>query len=527
MITRRLTLGGLAAGGAATAAGLFPNLAVAQGAAPVVHTAHGPVVGARDQGVLVFKGVRYGADTTGRRFEAPRAPERSDRPVEALDYGASSPQRGNDPNQSEDCLFLNVWTPAADGEKRAVMFYIHGGAYSGGSGSSPLTDGTNLAKRGDVVVVSINHRLNLFGYGYLARLAQGFDVSGNAGQLDIILALQWVKANIAAFGGDPDRVMVFGQSGGGAKIATLMGTPAAEGLFHRAISMSGQQVTASGPINATKRTQALLRTLNLTDEQAGQLKALPAAQVLEAMGRTEDPVLGYGGLYFGPVWDDQVLFRHPFYPDAHPQGVPIPFIIGNTHDETLAFMGGDAANRNLTWDTLPGRMGYSALRIDVAPETVIAAYRKMKPDWTPDQVLIGATTAGRSWRAAVIEAEERARSTNPAWVYQFDFPTLRADGQAGAGHGSDIAHAFDTVAAGRRGGPESPNAAAMTRQLSETFVTFAKTGDPNNPTIPRWDKYELPGRQTMVFNAESHLVNDPRGDERQFFAQVPYIQPGT
>lgn len=526
MLTRReMALGALVGG--VTASGAFPRLAVASGAAPVVRTTNGPVVGARDSGVLAFKGVRYGADTSAYRFEAPRAPQPWTRPVEALDWGPSSPQRGGDADQSEDCLRLNVWTPAADGEKRPIMFWIHGGAYSGGSGSGPLTDGTQLAKRGDVVVVGINHRLNVFGYGYLARLAPGFDVSGNAGQLDIIQALKWVRDNIAAFGGDPDRVMVFGQSGGGAKIATLMGTPAAQGLFHRAVSMSGQQVTASGPMNATRRTQALLRTLDLKDEQASQLKAIPVGRLLEAMGKTEDPVLGYGGLYFGPVWDEQVLFRHPFYPDANLIGVRVPFIIGNCHDETLAFMGGDPANRNLTWETLPGRMGISAMRSDVAPETVIAAYRRMKPNWTPDQVLIGATTAGRSWRAAVIEAEERAVTANPAWVYQFDFPTVRADGQIGAGHGSDIAHVFDTVEAGRRGGPVSPNAAVMTRQMSETFVAFAKTGDPNNAAIPRWDRYEMPRRQTMVFNATSQLVDDPRGDERAFFSQVLYVQPGT
>ncbi|MET0338049.1 MAG: carboxylesterase/lipase family protein [Caulobacter sp.] len=526
MITRRMTLGGLAVGGAATT-GLFPNLAIAQGAAPVVRTTHGPVIGGRDQGVLAFKGVRYGADTTGRRFEAPRAPERWDRPVEALEYGASSPQRGNDPKQSEDCLFLNVWTPAADGEKRPVMFYIHGGAYSGGSGSSPLTDGTSLAKRGDVVVVTINHRLNLFGYAYLDRLAPGFEASGNAGQLDIVLALQWVKANIAAFGGDPDRVMVFGQSGGGAKIATLMATPVADGLFHRAASMSGQQVTASGPLNATMRTRAWLKTLGLTDEQAGQVKTMPAERLIEAMGETEDPILLFGGLYFGPVLDNRTLFRHPFYPDAAPQGVPIPMIIGNTHDETLAFMGGDPANRNLTWETLPARLTPAVMRIDIAPEVVIAEYRKMKPDWTPDQVLIGATTAGRSWRAAVVEAEERAKSANPAWVYQLDFPTRRADGQAGAGHGSDIPLVFDTVPASRGDGPESPGAAGMVRQMSEAFVAFAKTGDPNTAAIPRWDRYELPRRQTMVFNVDSRMVDDPRGDERSFFSRVPYVQPVT
>jgi para-nitrobenzyl esterase len=190
-------------------------------------------------------------------------------------------------------------------------------------------------------------------------------------------------------------------------------------------------------------------------------------------------------------------------------------------------MGGDPANFTLSWDQLPAKLTLANLRVDIDPATVIAQYRRLYPAYSPSDVFFAATTAGRSWRAAVIEAEMRAMSSNPAWVYQFDFPTVRSDGQVGAGHGSDIVHAFDNVEAGRRGGPETPHAAAMTRQMSETFVTFAKTGDPNNATIPRWERYELPRRQTMVFNATSRLVDDPRGDERQFFAKVPYIQPGT
>ncbi|MDP3403362.1 MAG: carboxylesterase family protein, partial [Brevundimonas sp.] len=218
---------------------------------PVVTTTHGPVRGQTDGGVVVFRGLRYGADTGPRRFRPPVAPTPWTDPVDAFAYGPASPQGGSESNQSEDCLFLNVWSPGLDRQRRPVMVYIHGGAYSNGSGSSPLYDGTRLARRNDVVVVTVNHRLNLFGYGYLARLAGApFADSGNAGQLDLILALAWVRDNIAGFGGDPDRVMVFGQSGGGAKIATLMATPSAAGLFHRVATMSGQQVTASGPMNA-------------------------------------------------------------------------------------------------------------------------------------------------------------------------------------------------------------------------------------------------------------------------------------
>ncbi|CAN5419491.1 carboxylesterase/lipase family protein [soil metagenome] len=524
MNRREMALGAVAGGLAMSAASFRPAVAAGpkSGGAPVVRTTYGPVIGGRDDGVLVFKGVRYGADTSSRRFQAPVAPTPWTEPVEALAYGSASPQRGDEPNESEDCLFLNVWTPGADTQKRAVMVYIHGGAYSNGSGSSPMTDGKRLAARSDVVVVSLNHRLNVFGYAYLARLAPGFDVSGNAGQLDLILALRWVRDNIASFGGDPERVMVFGQSGGGAKIATLMATPAADGLFHRAATMSGQQVTASGPINATVRAKAWLKAMDLTPEQAAEAATLPVTKLLEGMA-AEDPILGYGGLYFGPVMDDRVLFRHPFYPDAAPQGVRIPMLIGNCHDETLAFMGGDPANAGLSWETLPGRMGPGVMRIDISPETVIAEYRRLHPEMTPDQVLIAATTAGRSWRGAVIEAEERARSGHPAWVYQQTYPFTTANGRMGAGHGSDIALVFDTV----RPDSARPDVRAVVDQVSGAFAAFAKVGDPNHEGLPNWEKYDLARRQTMVFDVNSHMEDDPRGDERTFYARVPYVQPGT
>ena len=274
---------------------------------------------------------------------------------DALAYGPSSPQSSrSSERQSEDCLFLNVWTPGLrDGRKRPVMFYIHGGAYNNGSGSSPLYDGVRLCRRGDVVVVSINHRLNAFGYLYLARFGGAeFADSGNAGQLDLVLALQWVRDNIAEFGGDPNKVMVFGQSGGGAKIATLMAMPAASGLFHRAATMSGQQVTASGPLNATLRTRAVLDALKLPPERAAEIRKCPPND-WSKLSILAIRCCRFGGISFAPVLDERSLQRHPFYPDAPAQSAHIPMIIGNTHDETRAFLGGDESNFTITWDNWP------------------------------------------------------------------------------------------------------------------------------------------------------------------------------
>ena len=503
-----------------------PAWAREHGDHPVVVTTNGPVRGQTDGGIAVFKGLRYGADTGPRRFQPPVRPSAWTAPADAFAYGAASPQGSNEANQSEDCLFLNVWSPGLDGERRPVMVYIHGGAYSNGSGSSPLYDGTRLARRNDVVVVTVNHRLNLFGYAFLQRIAgDPFLDSGNAGQMDLHLALDWVRDNIAAFGGDPGRVMVFGQSGGGAKIATMMASPAAAGLFHRAATMSGQQVTASGPWNATRRAEAWLDALGLPEERAAEAATMPVETLLRAAEAT-DPVLGFGALYWGPVLDDRTLMRHPFYPDAPSQSANIPMIIGNTHDETRAFLGGDPANFELTWDDLPGKMTGREMRIDVAPEPVIAAYRQMYPDYSPSDVFFAATTAARSWRGAVIEAEARAAAGTPAWVYQLNWTSPIDGGRRGAMHTDDIPLAFDNVAAtGSRA--QGPKAQPMADTLSKAFVALARDGDPNHAGLPTWDRYDLARRQTMIMDEPARMEDDPRGGERRLFAAIPYVQPGT
>jgi para-nitrobenzyl esterase len=494
--------------------------------APVVRTVAGPLRGDLDGDVAVFRGVPYGADTGPRRFQPPVRPRPWTDVRDAFAYRSSAPQPGRERLQSEDCLYLNVWTPEArSGGRRAVMVYIHGGAYSTGSGSAPLYDGARLCRRGDVVVVTVNHRLNAFGYAYLARLVPELADSGNAGQLDLVLALQWVRDNIDAFGGDPTRVMLFGQSGGGAKIATLMAMPSAHGLFHRVATMSGQQVTASGPGNATRRTLAWLDALKLRPSEAGQLRTLPREQLIEAQG-VEDPVLGFGGLYFGPVLDEHTLTRHPFYPDAPALSADVPMIIGNTHDETYAFLGGDATNFTVDWAGLPAKLSQANMRVDIDPATVIAAYRKLYPAYSASDVLFAATTAARSWRAAVIEAEARAEAGTPAYVYQLDWVSPKDGGRLKAPHMADIPLVFDNVAAqGSRA--EGPTAQPMADRMSEAFISFARTGDPNCRAIPRWEPYTLPRRQTLVFDNQTRLVDDPRGAERRLFAKVPFVQAGT
>jgi para-nitrobenzyl esterase len=514
MIGRRAFLAGSAALLAASGLAASPRR-------PVVATTLGRLRGTAEGGLHVFRGIRYGSAV---RFSAPLPIPPSRGIIEAIAFGPSAPQRGDryDPT-SEDSLYLNVWTPEArTGANRPVMVYFHGGAYSTGSVADPLNDGRHLAAGQDVVVVTVNHRLNAFGYLYLARLDPRFPDSGNAGQLDQILALRFVRDNIARFGGDPTRVLVFGQSGGGAKIATMMGMPAARGLFHRALTMSGQQVTASGPLNATARARAYMAALGA--RTVDDLMAMPTSRLVEGLTAT-DPIIG-GSVYFGPVLDMKWLTRHPFWPDANPQSNAIPMILGNTRDETRAFIDPDSERvRTLDWDNLADRLA-PELRMDVHPEWVVAQYRARFPDWSPERVFYAASTAGRSWPGQVIEADARAAAGTRAWVYQLDFQSPTQP-RRGAPHTMDIALAFGTLDAPGSYTGTGAEARALSAAIMRAFDSFAANGDPNAPGLPAWPVYALPERQTMLFDVESRAVADPRQWERELFARVPYIQPGS
>lgn len=513
----------------ATATGLasFGNIGRAStGTSPVMRVRSGRLAGQTENGVHVFRGIPYGADTAPRRFQAalPEQPWRGVR--DALDYAAAAPQGGSEGPGSEDCLHLNVWTPALrDGGKRPILFYIHGGAYNNGSGSDPLYDGGNLCRRGDVVVVTVNHRLNLFGYLYLAQLGgEAFADSGNVGQLDLVQALQWVRQHAAEFGGDAGNVSVFGQSGGGAKIATLMAMPAARGLFHRAWTMSGQQVTAAGPRAATQRAALVLDHFKV---DAPALQRMPMQQLLEAVKLRDPSRVESTGLYLGPVLDARNLPVHPFWPEAPAQSAAIPLVIGNTHDETRAFLGNDPKNFELGWEELPARLEAQQY-VDLLPSVVIAEYRRLYPHYTPSEVFFAATTAGRSWRGAVEELEARARQGAPTWAYQLDGYDHHGDAaRLRAFHTLDIPLVFHNNA---QPGSRTGSGAAM-QQLSDTMcdalLAFARHGDPNHAGLPHWDHYGLERRQTMVFDGPSRQMDDPRGDERRLYQQAPFIQRGT
>jgi para-nitrobenzyl esterase len=517
-VTRRSVI----AGGAALAAA--PLIARAAPGDAVVETRAGRFEGDRlDGGMLRFRGIRYG---NAPRFRAPVPFATAGLTVPAREYGPICPQGRGGQAASEDCLFLNIWTPGANpAAKRPVMLYIHGGAYSNGTVTVPLNDGAKLAAAEDVVVVTVNHRLNALGYLYLARFDPRFADSGNLGQLDLILALQWVRDNIAAFGGDPRRVFLFGQSGGGAKIATLMGMPAAKGLFHSAATMSGQQVTASGPLNATRRAQAYLGKLGVKENNLQPLLDMPVEQLVDALGTT-DPILG-GGLYFGPVLDMKWISRHPFWPDANPQSLAIPMILGNTRDETRAFIDPNSDKvRGLTWDNVAARMA-PEIRMDLLPEWVVAQYRAHFPRDSVEQLFYRMTTAGRSWPGQWMEADARAAAGAKAtWVYQVDYQSPTKP-ERGAPHTMDIALAFGTLDAEGSYTGTGPAAQKLSAQVMGAFAALARTGRPAGRGLPAWSPYTLPGRATMVFDAPSRCVNDPRKWERELWARVPYIQPGS
>jgi para-nitrobenzyl esterase len=322
--------------------------------------------------------------------------------------------------------------------------------------------------------------------------------------------------------------MLFGQSGGGAKIATLMAMPAARGLFHRVATMSGQQITVASPQAATRRAEAFLDAVQVPATQLDKLQEVPLEQLIDAL-KGPDPSLHGRSIYFGPVLDERHLLRHPFYPDAPVQSSRIPMMIGNTREETRYFYGNDAHVLNLSWVELPAKLA-TAIYVDIDVEMVIAAYRRWYPDYSPSQIFFSASTAGRSWRGAIIEAELRAQQGAPVYAYQLDYASPLDNGKWGACHTLDIGLVFGNLDAPDSLTGNDRQAQRVSAQLRDAFIAFARRGDPNvrgSSTLPTWQPYRLNSRETMVINVQSKMVNDPRGQERELFNKVPYVQRGT
>ena len=503
--------------GGVIGAGLLATPAHGKSAVPRV----GDYEGIRQAGVNAFLGIRY---ARAERFARPvRLPFASD-PTPAKAFGPICPQRGNQAEpESEDCLFLNVWSPELHpAAKKPVMVYFHGGAYNGGTVTDPVTHGQHLAAQGDVVVVTVNHRLNVFGYPWLAPYDTRYADSGNLGQLDLICALEWVRDHATKFGGDPSRVMVFGQSGGGAKIATLMAMPAAKGLFHSAATMSGQQVTASGPTNALKRITAFFEEIGVPVGDVDALKALPTQRLVEGLNAT-DPVLG-GSLYFGPVLDMVNLPRHPFWPNAAPQSLNVPMILGNTTDETRAFINPEGpVLQGIDWSNLAERIRPN-IRVDLRPDYVVQQYRKHFPDWSAEQVFYAATTDGRSWPGQFIEADERAKAgADKTWVYQFDRASP-IDPRRGAAHTDDLPYVFGTLEAKGSYSGTGKRAREISAAMMKAFTGLGRNGTPG---LSDWASYRLPDRATLMVAEDGiAVIDDPRGWQREMWSTAPYIQPG-
>jgi len=516
-------------------------------------TAYGKISGQVEDGIMVFRSIPYGADTAPVRFQAPLPPSPWTGEKSCDSFTTRAPQLtalrgpqgtnsapglgsagmtppGATPRvapetgvESEDCLHLNVFTPALrDHRKRPVLVYFHGGAYNNGSVNSPLYDGKRLCKRGDVVVVTVNHRLNAFGFLYLGAIApKDYADSGNVGMLDLVLALKWIRQNITEFGGDASRVLIFGQSGGGAKCATLMAMPAAHGLFHRVMTMSGQQVKGASIEIASKRTEIMLGKLGVTQANLADLRTMPWQKIQAAAIATSSDWL--------PVVDGVVLSRDPFTPDAPPLSEHVPMILGNVHDETAVAWRG-----TLTWDDAPAALK-NAVAIYLGPftaEEVVAKYRTIYPDKSPIEIVIAAATAFRAWPGQVMEAERRAsnpKSQRHTWVYQMNWHR-NAPG-ARAMHTIDIPFMFDNLAAAPGQIGAAPEELAAAQPLADTMsgmlICYAATGNPNHPGLPTWPAYDLKKRDTMIWESTPHIEKDPRGEERRYAAGSPYRQPGT
>ncbi len=517
-----------AAGVTAAGVALAPAVVFADNESPVAATTAGKVRGNTEDGIHVFKGVRYGADTATTRFQAPRAPQRWSGVVDALDYGNQTPQSpggdggglfkswANRKPDSEDCLFLNVWTPALrDGKKRPVMVWFHGGGFSSGSGASHGYDGVRLAKRGDVVVVTVNHRLNVFGHLYLAGVGgEKFADSGNVGILDLVLSLQWVRDNIAEFGGDPDTVMIFGESGGGAKVTTLMAMPAARGLFHRAAVQSGAWLMFNEPEPSTKVASALIAELGLTPQTLDQIQTLPIAAIQQAAGKASRAAMG--GMW-GPVIDGRNLMRHPFTPDAPPESRHVPLLIGFNRTESTLLVGPrDPAYFNLTWESLPGKLAPLLPGIDTP--SVIAEYRKLHPQYDASDLFFAATTDSRFVRAHVAQAERKAQQGGaPAYLYMLDWDTPVDNGKWRSPHALEIGFVFDNVAKSESMSGVGPEQQRIADLMSTAWIAFARTGNPNNALLPKWPAYDVKSRPSLVFDVQPTVVNDVRGTERRWF----------
>lgn len=503
--------------------------AIGQTADATVETAHGKVRGRSAGGVQIFKGIPYAASTGGKnRFLPPQPVQPWTDIRDAFDYGPTAPQvirtTGAPIVQpiGEDCLVLNVFTPSTDtGKGRPVMVWLHGGGWRVGSGSGITNDGTHLAAFGDVVVVSINHRLNLFGHLQINDPDDRFADSGNGGVLDMVAALRWVRDNIAAFGGDPGNVTIFGVSGGGSKVAALMATPAARGLFHKAIAQScSGNLRITGQEEAARRAHDLAKTLGLAKLSGQALQDVPFDRLCAALTATAPSVNAYR-----PIVDGRTFDRHPFDPDAPALSAHIPMIAGNMATETTAELAHDKTNFTLDAKEVQRRLT-RYLQVDSGTtQTILSAYRDGMKGASPSDLLVAITTDYQYLRNTRRMASLQARSGKaPVYSYIFNWRTPVMDGLLKSPHGSDVPFVFGTTAAAARTLGTGADLTPMSRIMMATWTSFARTGKPDNALIPHWPRFDDDRGATMMFGLPSRVENNPGGALRASLDRLPYYE---
>jgi para-nitrobenzyl esterase len=535
MMDRRkfIGIGTLAAG--ALVGGRFTGALAdhAQGApGATVATNAGKVRGTVEKGVQCFKGVPYGASTAGeRRFMPPVKAQPWTKVRDTFELGPRAPQLAGsfhgqvppefevmdrDEPTGEDCLVLNVWTPGVGhAGKRAVMVWLHGGGYTSGSGGFICYDGRELARKHDVVVVTVNHRLTVLGYLYFAGIGgEKYATASNAGMLDIVAALQWVRDNIGAFGGDRGNVTIFGQSGGGGKVSALMAMPPAKGLFHRAIVESGAAVRGVPADTANKSAEAFLAKLNLKPSQIDELQKLSVDQLLAATAP------GGPQLALAPVVDGRTLPTDPFDPVAPEMSASVPLLIGTTETEVTFFP-------NQILDPIDNAGLHARVKqtvrnaSDAQVDQLIAAYRTGRPDASnTDLYLILASDA--TFRAGVVtEADRKAmQAKGPVYQYYFTWRSPVRDGKLRSFHTLEIPFVFDNVDAATSMTGSGEDRQALADKISAAWVAFARTGNPNHKGLPNWTAFDNTGRATMILNDDCKVVNDPHGEEQRLLHSI-------
>jgi len=489
-----------------------------------VSTHHGAVRGLVREDVQQFWNLPYGASTAGaNRFMPPRPPPAWSGVRDHFQVGTRCFQQPGigEPapvvlamnrleEESEDCLRLNVFTPAADNRARPVMVWMHGGGFTSGSGNYLIYDGTWLAKKEDVVVVSVTHRLNVFGFLHLAGLGgEQWAGASNVGMQDLVAALQWVQDNIAAFGGDPGRVTIFGQSGGGGKTTALMAMPAASGLFHRAIAQSGAALRGTPATDATAASERFLARLGIGSTQLERLQSLTPQQIQTAL--YEEPSIP--GLASGPVIDGSVLPRHPWDPEAPELSAQVPLLVGSTATENgwlgpPPFELADAELLSLFTRNLAGND-------DARGQELLALYRSRHPELRNRMLwLLAESDNTRRYSAQFLCRLKHAQGTAPAYLYHFNWYSPVHDKRMGSYHTLDIPFVFNNVdvAASMTGAAQERY--QLAHVMSAAWAAFARTGNPDHADMPHWPPFNPDKYPTMLLGNEVALAEDPNRQER-------------